>query len=99
VAGDYAANVRMFEVTAAGALLVTDHKKNIRQLFEPDSEILTYSSTGECIEKLKWAIDHPVEAGKIAAAGQKRTLNDHSVEKRTLLLFEIMRKEYSGTRV
>lgn len=98
VAGDYAANVRMFEVTAAGALLVTDHKKNIRDLFEPDLEILTYSSTGECIEKLKWAIDHPVDAGKIAAAGQKRTLNDHSVEKRVALLFEIMQKEYSRGR-
>lgn len=95
VAGDYAVNVRMFEVTAAGALLVTDHKKNIRELFEPDSEILTYSSPEECIEKLRWAIEHPVEAQKIAAAGQERTLKDHSVEKRAELLYEIMEKEYA----
>ena len=98
VAGDYAVNVRMFEVTAAGALLVTDHKKNIRDLFEPDSEILTYSSTEECIEKLLWAIDHPVEAGRIAVAGQQRTLKDHTVEKRAALLYEIMKKEYSKRR-
>lgn len=98
VAGDYAVNVRMFEVTAAGALLVTDHKKNIGELFEPDSEILTYSSPGECIEKLKWAIDHPLEAGMMAAAGQRRTLKDHSVEKRVALLFEILEKEYGKSR-
>jgi hypothetical protein len=95
VAGDYAANVRMFEVTAAGSLLVTDHKKNIRELFEPDSEILTYLSTEECIEKLKWAIDHPVEARRIADAGQKRTLRDHTVERRVDLLYEIMTKAFS----
>jgi hypothetical protein len=95
VAGDYAVNVRMFEVTAAGALLVTDHKKNIGELFEPDSEILTYSSPAECIEKLRWAIDHPEEARRIAAAGQQRSLKDHSVEKRADLLFEIMKKEYA----
>ena len=92
VAGDYAANVRMFEVTGAGTLLVTDHKKNIHDLFEPDREILTFNSVTECIEKLKWAIDHPAEASDIAAAGRARTLKDHSVEKRVDLLYEIISK-------
>ena len=94
LAGDYAANVRMFEVTGAGTLLVTDHKKNMGELFEPDAEVLTYASIDECIEKLKWAIDHPVEAGRIAEAGQKRTLREHSVERRVDLLYEILKKEY-----
>jgi spore maturation protein CgeB len=98
VAGDYAANVRMFEVAGAGTLLVTDHKKNIREFYEPDLEILTYNSTGECVEKLKWAIDHPGEAGEIAAAGQKRTLRDHTVEKRVDLLYEIIKREFSKNR-
>jgi hypothetical protein len=90
VAGDYAANVRMFEVSGAGSLLVTDHKCNIHELFEPNHEVLTYKSIEECIEKLGWAIDHPAEARKIALAGQKRTLRDHSVERRTGLLYEII---------
>jgi spore maturation protein CgeB len=94
-AGDYAANVRMFEVAGTGALLCTDHKKNIRDFYEPDKEVLTFKSVEECIEKLKWAMDHPEEAGKIAAAGRKRTLEDHSVEKRVDFLYEIMKKEYS----
>jgi hypothetical protein len=94
VAGDYAANVRMFEVAGAGALLCTDHMLNIREYYEPDQEILTYKSPEECIEKLGWALDHPEDARKIAAAGQRRTLKDHSVEKRVDLLFEIMKKEF-----
>lgn len=93
VAGEYAANVRMFEVSGAGALLVTDHKKNIESLFEPEKEILTYKSKEECIEKLRWAINHPEEARIIARAGQQRTLQDHSVENRAALLHEIIQKE------
>jgi spore maturation protein CgeB len=93
VAGDYAANIRMFEVCGAGALLVTDHKKNIHTLFEPDSEILTYKSKEECVEKLRWAINNPAEARSIALAGQQRALRDHSVEKRVDLLHEIIQKE------
>jgi spore maturation protein CgeB len=95
VAGDFAANVRMFEVAGAGTLLVTDHKRNIGDLYDPDSEILTYESIEECIEKLKWAIDHPVEAAEIARAGQRRTLHDHSVEKRVDLLYDIIKQELS----
>jgi spore maturation protein CgeB len=93
VAGDYAANVRMFEVTGAGSLLVTDHKKNIASLFEPDKEILTYKNVEECIEKLQWALNHPLEARAIARTGQKRALMDHTVEKRVDLLYEIIQKE------
>lgn len=98
VAGDFAANVRMFEVAGAGTLLVTDHKKNIGELFEPGSEILTYKCPEECIEKLNWAVEHPVEAAKIAIAGQRRTMRDHSVEKRVDLLYDIIKQEFSKKR-
>ena len=93
VAGDYAANVRMFEVSGVGSLLVTDHKKRIESLFEPDREILTYGSKEECTEKLRWAVEHPEEARQMALAGQKRTLREHSVEKRVEQLYDIIRKE------
>ena len=94
VAGDYAANVRMFEVAGAGALLLTDHKKNIRELFEPGEEILTYKNTADLIEKAKWALENPRECEKISARGQARVLRDHSVEKRVDLLYEILKSEF-----
>jgi len=94
VAGDHAANVRMFEVTGAGSLLVNDHKQNIREYFEPGEEILTFRNKQECMSKLRWALDHPEEAREIAARGQARTLRDHSVEKRVDLLMEILEKEF-----
>ena len=74
VAGEYAANVRLFEVTGVGSCLLTDHKKNINDFFEPDKEVVTYKSSEECIEKIYWLLSHPNELKQIALAGQKRTL-------------------------
>jgi spore maturation protein CgeB len=93
IAGEYAANIRMFEVTGAGSLLITDDKVNIKDLFEPDSEIITYSSPGECISKLSWLLDNPGQISGIARAGHIRTLKDHSLEQRAVLLNDIIRKE------
>lgn len=92
IAGDYAANIRMFEVTGVNSLLLTEEKKNIRDLFEPDREIVTYSSLEECIEKTKWLLEHKDELQKISSAGQQRTLKDHTVQKRVELLDGIFRK-------
>lgn len=90
VAGDYAANVRMFEVTGVGSVLLTDNKKNIKELFETDSEIVTYNNIEECVEKAKWLINNPSKAEEIAKAGQLRTLKDHTVKKRAEQLHNLI---------
>ena len=96
VAGDYAANVRLFEVTGVGSCLLTDHKKNINDFFESDKEIVTYNSADECIAKVNWLLSHPNELRQIAVAGQKRTLRDHTFERRAGELHEIISKELRG---
>ena len=90
VSGEYAANVRMFEVTGAGSCLLTDDKKNIRDLFEPGQEIVTYGSIGECREKILWLLDNPGECREIARQGRERTLKDHSVVNRMTQLHDII---------
>jgi spore maturation protein CgeB len=92
VAGEYAANVRLFEVTGVGSCLLTDWKKNIHELFEPDTEIVTYRSPDECVEKVQWLLDHKEECSAIARKGQKRTLRDHNYNKRAEQLHEIILK-------
>jgi len=90
IAGEYAANIRMFEVTGMGSLLLTDHKKNINDLFVPDEEIICYSSVGECLEKLRWLLDHEQDLNRIAAAGQAKTLQMHSLASRVEQLNELI---------
>jgi hypothetical protein len=93
VAGEYAANVRLFEITGVGSCMVTDWKKNLNEIFEIDKEAVAFSSGEECIEKIKWLLDHPKEREEIAIAGQKRVLRDHTFKIRASQLNEIILKE------
>ena len=75
-------NMRMFEATGMGACILNDSGGNIQDIFEEDAEIVTYSSNEECIEKLTYLLNHPEQAREIGEAGQRRTLKDHSLQKR-----------------
>lgn len=86
-----ASNMRLFEATGVGSCLLTDRKENLPDLFEPDSEVLTYRTAEECVEKVKYILDHEDERRAIAAAGQRRALRDHTFENRAVLIDEIIR--------
>jgi hypothetical protein len=90
IAGDFAANVRMFEVTGVGSLLVTDRKQNLTNLFEEDKEIIAYDTVEECVDKVKYLLSKPDKCNHIANQGQKRTLKDHTVGKRVEMLHQII---------
>jgi glycosyltransferase involved in cell wall biosynthesis len=91
-AGNYANNMRMFEATAMGALLVTDSKKNMDEFFRAGEEVITYKDSSDLIEKVKYYLKHDKEKQKIAKAGQKRTLEDHAYGVRMKRLDEILKK-------
>ncbi|CAN7318052.1 glycosyltransferase [Bradyrhizobium sp. LjRoot220] len=78
IAENYANNMRLFEATGMGALLITDWKDNIADLFEPGKEVVCYRSLDECLELIKYYSQHEAERAAIAAAGQRRTLQSHS---------------------
>lgn len=84
--------LRLFEVTGAGAALLVDDSPMVRRLFEPDKEVVVYRNPDEAVAKARWLTDHPGERERIAAAGQARTLRDHSTETRAALLDRILRQ-------
>lgn len=87
----YANNLRLFEATLMGALLITDHKRNISDFFKVGHEIVTYKNADDLIEKVKYYLDHPKEAKKIARNGQKRTIKEHNYKVRMKELDHILR--------
>lgn len=95
VAGEYAGNMRMFEATGIGSCLLTDNKKNVNDLFIPGKEVMVYDNPGDCIEKIKWLLDHEDERKKIAAAGQRRTLRCHTTMDRCKMVADIINSEMS----
>jgi hypothetical protein len=90
IAGDYANNLRLFEATGMGALLLTDGRRNIGELFDVGSEVVTYRDAEDCARLVRYYIDHPAEAASIAAAGQRRTLRDHTWANRMSRLVDMV---------
>jgi hypothetical protein len=93
VAGASAGNMRMFEVTGAGSCLLTDNKKNIGDLFEPDKEIIVYDNPDDCIEKVKWLLNNENDRKRIALNGQQRTLKYHTVQHRCETIIGLINQE------
>jgi len=89
VAEDHANNMRLFEATGAGALLVTDSKRDLAELFEPGCEVAAYRTPQECIALVRRYLEDDGEREAVARAGQARTLRDHTYLARMRELAEI----------
>ena len=93
VAGEYAGNMRLFEVTGMGSCLLTDNKRNMSDLFDVEKEVVVYDSPEDCINKIKWLLDNEEERIRIARAGQKKTLEFHTVEARCKSIIDIINSQ------
>ena len=82
VAEQYANNMRLYEATGVGTLLLTDHKANLADLFEPGREVVTYTTENELVERIDHYLEHDDERRRISRAGQERTLRDHTYRSR-----------------
>jgi spore maturation protein CgeB len=96
IANDYANNMRLFEATGVGALLVTDEKVNLNEMFEPGKEVIAYRTPEECAEMIAYYLEHETERRIIARAGQQKTLRDHTYYQRMQELVEIIGRYVSG---
>ena len=92
VAENYANNMRLFEATGSGALLITDYKDNLDELFEIGKEIVVYRSSEECIALIHYFLLHPEHAAQIAKQGQQRTLREHCYQARLAKTAEILER-------
>lgn len=90
VAENYANNMRLYEATGAGSLVVTDAKRNLAELFEPGKEVVTYSTPDELVEMIVHYVDNESERATIAQAGHERTLRDHTYGSRMEELVAIL---------
>jgi hypothetical protein len=99
IAEQYANNMRLFEATGVGTLLLTDAKVNLGEMFEIDKEVVTYRTREECLEKIQYYLAHDRERESIARAGQQRTLRDHTYAKRLPELVAFTNCHLGGNRL
>ena len=96
--GPYANNLRLYEATGMGALLLTDAKDNLGEMFHLGEEVLAYHDAHECAEMIQRYLDDEPERARIAAAGRERTLRDHTWSVRMRELLEILHPHLEARR-
>jgi spore maturation protein CgeB len=82
IAEGHANNMRLFEATGVGALLLTEAADNLGDFFDPGVEAVGYEDADDLIEKVRHYLRAEHDRVEIAAAGQQRTLADHTYRER-----------------
>jgi spore maturation protein CgeB len=90
IAGGHAVNMRIYETTGVGSLLLTDNGNTLADVLEPGAEAVAYGSARDLARKLRYYLRHEEERAAIAAAGQARTLRDHTYARRMRELAELL---------
>ena len=95
VAEGFANNMRLFEATGCGAMLITEAAPNLSDLFEPSREVASYSDPDELVEMVRHYSRERDERVAIAKAGHERTLRDHTYGRRIEQLAEVLEARLS----
>jgi spore maturation protein CgeB len=90
--GNRACNMRLFEATGLGCALITDHKSDLHEYFEIDSEVIGYNGVEEAIEKLSFLNENPKFLERVAVTGQKKCIEEHTTEKQIENLIKFFEK-------
>lgn len=85
---------RTFNCLAARAFTITQMTHDLPEYYDINKEIVSYRTTDELIEKIKYYLAHDAERETIAQAGYERTLRDHTYEKRFTDIFHKMGLRY-----
>jgi spore maturation protein CgeB len=89
-------NMRQFEVTGCGTLLLTEYHDSLLEHFTPGREIETYASFEELVEKIKFYTNNDAAREEIAKRGQERCLREHGMLNRTQQLVDILSQFLGG---
>ena len=87
-------NDRTFILAGIGAFqLVDDSRKDLRNLFKPGEEVVTFSSKGDLKEKIEYYLAHEKERQKIARAARERVIREHTYHHRIRQMLSIISKK------
>jgi len=70
--------LRPFDIAASGGLILTHYQRELPALFEPGKECLAFRTKEEMVDLLGQVNARPAEFNKIALAGRRRVLAEHT---------------------
>ncbi len=90
-----AVNQRVFDVPCCGAFLITDHRAQVENLFEPEREIVFYRTEDEIPALVDMYLNAPDRRESVTRAARKRILAEHTYDHRMVTLMEAMRETFA----
>jgi len=91
----WANNMRLYESTGMGALLLTEQAPNLGSLFEPGAEVAAYADENQLVALLGELLADDERRAAIAAAGRERTLREHTYAHRIAQLAGMLQARLS----
>ena len=88
---EYAGNMRLFEATGCGSMLITDYKKDLENLFVLDDEIIVFNSNDELFDLINYYLKNDKIRLKIAKNGFKKTFDVHNYYNRVSTLDKLIK--------
>ena len=90
--GGGCANMRLFEATGVGSMVLQEDRYDVEEFFQRDSELVTFETSDELLEKIIDYRNSPEKRKAVAEAGQSRCLRDHSMEVRVQQFIDCVEK-------
>ena len=97
LAEDWANNMRLYEATGSGALLLTDQKRNLAEIFVPGEHVAAYTSAEDCVRQIESLLGDDARRERIAAAGQAHAIATQNYFLRTAEIAALAEALRSGS--
>ncbi|MBI4151168.1 glycosyltransferase [Candidatus Woesearchaeota archaeon] len=86
-------NLRTFEIPATNSFELCDYLADLHTMFSIGKELVVYKNVADCRKKIQYYLDNTQERRKIAKAGQKRVLKDHTFDNRVRDVLRAIKNE------
>ena len=90
-----AVNQRIFDIPACGGFVLTDHRKQMENLFDLNTEVVVYRELNEIPALIREYLVDEKRRKSIVAAARKRILAEHTYEIRVQQLLDTMRQTFA----
>lgn len=81
---------RTFEISGCGGFQLCEYADDIENYYVPGKEIAIFDNSGRLAEEVGYYLENDKERKKIALGGYKRTIRDHTYERRFNAIFKTM---------
>lgn len=81
--------LRAFDIMGCGGFMITNFQEDFLQHFEPDEDVVFYSSYEELLDKVEYYLNHAEERNRIARNAQQKVEAEHTYLQRAQTMLSL----------